>query len=266
MGWHASAAAMLSLLLAFSGKASERWGWLLVTSISIAALMVSGRRKMVFMIPFFLIMILFLVYQNRKGGIDGKSLFLVIIPLALVYVVRSWLGVDSDFIRYYTNDPDDVVVQAQRHGLDAVITTFQQSGFWGLGLGFASPGAHNISIPAPRVWQESGLSRVAAELGFPGLLMLLFFVFKLIQSFLSTCKRQYLFKTPYAFYSVGILAFLISNFASLAISGQILSDPFVASFIGIMIGMQLSLLRLAYSMYMLQQQQAQHALAVQIVA
>ncbi len=265
MGWHASAAAMLSLLLAFSGKGTARWNWLFVTLVAISALMVSGRRKMVYMVPFFVLMTLLLILQNRRRGLDIQTLFLILIPLALVLTVKSWLGADSDFIRYYVDNPDDVVVQAQRHGIDSVIGTFQQSGFWGLGLGFASPGAHNIPFPAPRVWQESGLSRVTAELGIPGLFMLTVFVVKLIQACLFTSSRLYLFVTPYDFYSVSLLAFLVSNFASLSISGQILSDPFIASFIGLMIGMQLSLARLAHSMHARNQQQTQPISAAQPV-
>ena len=54
-------------------------------------------------------------------------------------------------------------------------------------------------------------------------------------------------QTNEQFYSIGLLAFVLANFASLSISGQILADPFIASFIGIAIGMQLSFRRLAWT-------------------
>ncbi|MFQ6537970.1 MULTISPECIES: hypothetical protein [Aphanothece] len=246
MGWHAAAAAMLSLVLVFAGRDPGRWRWLAVTGIAIAALAVSGRRKMVYMLPFFLLMVVLLILQSRKRGLDLQSLVLLALPLLIAFSVGNWLGAESEFVRYYTDNPNDVAVQAQRHGWEAVIGTFQQTGFWGSGLGFATPGAQNIPFPRPRVWQESGMSRLMVELGVPGLLMMLVFIGNLLMAGLRSARWQFAAHAPFGRYSIALLAFVLANIASLAISGQILADPFIACFIGLMMGMQLSLTRLAW--------------------
>jgi len=247
MGWHAAAAAMLSLVLVFAGRDPGRWRWLAVTGIAIAALAVSGRRKMVYMVPFFVLMALLLILRSRKRGLDFQSLVLLSLPLVIAFAVGSWLGAESEFVRYYTENPEDVLAQTERHGWQAVIGTFQQTGFWGSGLGFATPGAQNIPFPRPRIWQESGMSRLMVELGVPGLLMMLVLIGNLLMAGLRSARWQFAAHAPFGRYSIGLLAFVLANIASLAISGQILADPFIACFIGLVMGMQLSLTRLAFA-------------------
>jgi len=46
-----------------------------------------------------------------------------------------------------------------------------------------------------------------------------------------------------------LLAFFIANVASLTVSGQILADPFIAAFLGIMVGLLLSIVRLPPDVY-----------------
>lgn len=245
MGWHAAAAAMLSLILVFAGNDPGRWRWLGVTAFAITALAVSGRRKMVYMVPLFMVLVVVLFIQNKKRSLDISSLLLLASPLLVAFWVGNWLGAESEFVQYYTGDTGDVVVQAQRHGWDAVVGTFQQTGFWGSGLGFATPGAQNIPFPKPRIWQESGLSRLMVELGVPGLVMMVVLIVNILRAGFQSARLQFATRTPFGKYSVALLAFVLANIASLSISGQILADPIIACFIGLTMGMQLSLTRLA---------------------
>jgi hypothetical protein len=56
--------------------------------------------------------------------------------------------------------------------------------------------------------------------------------------------RQLQLRTLAAPYAVGLLAFFLANVGSLVVSGQILADPFIAAFLGFLVGMNLSVVRL----------------------
>lgn len=244
MGWHAAATSMISLILVFTGKGSGRWRWLVVTAIGVGALMVSGRRKMVYMIPLFIILVPGLMIYCRRRGLGINAIIPLALPIIIAFIIGNWLGAESEFVRYYTDDPGDISVQSQNHLWGSVVGTFQQSGFWGSGFGFASPGAQNIPFARPRIWQESGASRLMVELGLPGMLAFLGLTLEFFRSALRTARMQVASQNQGSLLCISLLAFVFANFASLGISGQILADPFIASFIGISLGMQLSFVRI----------------------
>lgn len=244
MGWHAATASMLSLVLVFAGNQKGRWRWLIVTAIGVGALMVSGRRKMVFLVPLFILLIIGLLISSRKRGLSIQAILPLVIPILIGLLAGQWLGSESEFVRYYTDDPGDIQTQAQTHIWDSVLETYNQSGFWGSGLGFAAPGAQNLPYPKPRIWQESGASRLMVELGVPGAIAILLLLSRIFLTGIKNVRRQIRLKSKYANYSIALLAFTMANLASLSVSGQILADPFIAFFIGSTIGMQLSFSRL----------------------
>jgi hypothetical protein len=47
-------------------------------------------------------------------------------------------------------------------------------------------------------------------------------------------------RAPQGHYVVGLVAFFIANVGSLTVSGQILADPFIAAFLGLLVGVALS--------------------------
>lgn len=244
MGWHAVTTAILAVILAMTGRIKSRWLWLALTFLPIAALFVSGRRKMVYMLPVFAVVLLFTYWRaGRISRIIGLAGVLGIPTIAL-FLTSNWLIPDTTFIDYYTGNLGDVSSQVERHGFRALITTVQQSGFFGSGLGVASPGSHNFSnIARPRVWQESGPSRVMVELGVPGFTVLILTITSLVSTAWNNLQKHLKANTPYAPYAAGFLAFFLANLGSLVVSGQILADPFISSFVGISIGLTLGLMR-----------------------
>ncbi len=240
MGWHAAATTMLGLLLALTARGPSRWGWLAVAGFALAALLLCGRRKMVFMIPTFLV--LFVWLQVMVGGRHAWSRLvgIVLVPLAIVFMVGDWLDDDSAQVRYYIDNAVDTFDQIERHGFESVAETYRQSGFFGSGLGVATPGAQHLAVARPRVWQESGPSRVMMELGVPGFVALLLLVVALLRSTWWVTRYHLQHASAYAGYTSGLMAFFIVNIGSLVVSGQILADPFIASFLGLTIGIVLS--------------------------
>ena len=163
------------------------------------------------------------------------AFLLVVVLLAL----SSIGGGDSEALRYYLEGSSETLDSLEAHGFNTVLTTLRQEGIFGGGLGFATPGAHQIPFPSPRVWQESAPSRVMFELGVPGALGLAYLMVRLIQAAWRTAQAAARTRSQAARYAVGMLVFFVCNVGSLVVSGQILGDPFIAAFIGISLGLTL---------------------------
>lgn len=240
MGWHAATTVMISFVLAWTARGSARWWWALLGAFAVGALLLCGRRKMVFMIPTFftLIICLYWALGRRQGW--TSLLGVALVPVLIVGLLGNWLNEDSTQIRYYADNAGDSFDQIERHGIDSVIETVRQNGLFGSGLGVATPGSHHLNVARPRVWQESGPSRVMVELGVPGFAALLFLVLSLLRASWWVTRYHLQSASPYAGYVAGLTACFTVNIASLVVSGQILADPFIASFIGMTIGIVLS--------------------------
>lgn len=240
MGWHAAATVMLAVILAFTARGGARWGWLLLGALALAALLLCGRRKMVYMIPTFLGLLVCLYWAYARQRAVSALLPVVVGTILAASLLGNWLGEDATQVRYYRDNAVDTVDQFERHAIDAVVETVGSYGMFGAGLGVATPGSHHLNVARPRVWQESGPSRVMVELGVPGFLALLVLVLSLLRAAWWVTRYHLTVGSPSAGYVAGLMAFFTVNISSLMVSGQILADPFIASFIGLSLGIVLS--------------------------
>ena len=149
-------------------------------------------------------------------------------------------------LRYYRGEgiSESTLDRVESHGFRAMYDTYDQSGFFGEGLGTATPGSHHLQVERPRVWQESTSSRILVELGVPGTFGFLIVMATIVFNLWKVTIRQLRARSPQATYAAGLVAFFLANVGSLAVSGQILSDPFIAAFLGFLVGMTLSTIRL----------------------
>lgn len=246
MGWHAAAVSILALVLAISGKGARRYGWVALSAFAIVALLLCGRRKMVYMLPVFALALVWIYWQAGRAARTVAVLGLLLIPLAAVFVTGDLISEDSANMRYYSGQglKFDAAESIQGQGFGAVVTTVQQSGFFGEGIGFATPGAHNLHAARPRTWQESAPSRIMVELGVPGALGFLLVMLNLGLAMWRTTLAQVRARTASAPLAAGLFAFFLANVGSLTVSGQILADPFIAAFLGLLAGVVLSIPRL----------------------
>jgi hypothetical protein len=242
MGWHAATTVMFTLILAVTApRPLARLMWALLAIYAFAALMLCGRRKMVFMIPLFMLICAWLYWMVGRRGSWGSLIGVLLFPLASVGIVGDWLGDDSTHVTYYAEGAVDTIDQVENHTLLGVYETYRQTGFLGQGLGFSTPGAQNIPGERPRAWQESAPTRVMAELGVPGMFALVFLVVRLLMAAWGVVRGHLQHShDAMALYVMGFAAFFLVNVGSLAVSGQILGDPFVAMFLGMSIGFVLS--------------------------
>jgi hypothetical protein len=243
MGWHAAAVSTLSIVLAMTGKGKQRRLWLFLSAFAIGALMLCGRRKMVYMLPTFALALGWMYLQAGRSARVWAIAGLLAIPAASVWVVADWLGEQNTSLRYYTETSDETVDIFQSQGFRALNDTYDQQGFFGAGLGTATPGSHNLRVDRPRTWQESTSSRILVELGVPGALGFLGVMVAILLALWKLTRRLLKAKVPQAHYVAGLLAFFLANVGSLSVSGQILADPFIAAFLGFLVGVALSFSR-----------------------
>ena len=246
MGWHAAAVAMISVILALTAKGARRWWWFAFAMLATIALLLCGRRKMVYMLPVFLVSFGFIFWQaGRAARVVALAVFLCL-PIASVAVVGDWIGEGSANIRYYSGEglQQDAIQSIRGQGFSSVVETYRQTGVLGAGLGFATPGSHHISVSRPRVWQESTTSRIMVELGVPGAVGFLFVMLAIAMKLWRVAISQLRANTSASVYVGGLVAFFMANVGSLVVSGQILADPFIAAFLGFLTGATLSVPRL----------------------
>jgi hypothetical protein len=222
----------------------KAWRWYAVAAVALVVLALCGRRKMVYMVPMFFLATAAIYWVAARRGRWMARIVLMALPVMVVSSTGGGLAEDADQVRYYTQGSAETFDSLETHGIDSVVETYRQAGFFGSGLGFATPGSQHIPGARPRVWQESGPSRVMVELGVPGLSGLVFLVLVLLRAGWRVCRSQLRARSPAAPYAVGFLAFFLSNIGSLVVSGQILADSFIAAMIGLSIGVTLSAERL----------------------
>lgn len=228
MGWHASAVVMFSLILAITRRGMGRWVWLMVGALALVELFLCGRRKMVYMVPVFAVTMTALhVVAGRRNKVENIAVMLLI-PAIGMFIVTDWLGSDSTFVRYYTQGAADTGDQLNNHAYASLAVTLDQAGFFGSGLGVATPGSNHLDVDRPVAWQESGPSRVMVELGVPGLLALIGLVVYMIKSAWGVIRLHVRRRSQHSLYALGLMSFFLANLGSLAVSGQILADSFIS--------------------------------------
>lgn len=244
MGWHAAAVACLSIVLALSARGHRRYAWLALCAFAVFALLLCGRRKFAYMLPLFAVGVLWIYISAGRAGRVMLIAAVLSLPLAATLMIGDWMeGEGATQVRYYTETRNDTWDRMEAQGISTVITSFEQSGILGEGLGFASPGSQHIKAARPRIWQESGPSRLMVELGLFGFISFLLVMLAIAFSMWKATKRLLRERSPVATYAAGLIGFFVANAGSLTVSAQILADPFIGSFLGLLVGVALSLTR-----------------------
>ncbi len=240
MGWHAATTAMFAAILSLTTRGTSRRIWLVLGAIAVVALLLCGRRKMVYMLPVFGSILIMLYWKARASG-RAAGLLVGLAVVGIVLTEGFEVGQGSDVGRYYTAGSVDVLDRLNSNGFNSLLVTFDQTGFFGSGLGVATPGSQHLNVARPRAWQEGAASRILVELGVPGLLAFGVLVMTMLVAGWRVTIRQLRARAPTSGYAAGFFAFFLANVGSLVVSGQILADAAIATLIGLAIGFVLSL-------------------------
>jgi hypothetical protein len=242
-GWHATMMTMLAFtLFVQSDSVRMRVFWLMLSGWGLIGAILCGRRKFLYMLPVFGAMWLF-INRQKVGKCWFRILILSVVVLVTGVFLWQRMGFSEGMTLYYTRAENlsEIEERANAHGINAVIGTFQQTGWLGQGLGCAQQGLNHLARRANiRVWQEGGLSRFAVEFGLPGLIGFLWLAFAVLRelwySALPLARATFDFNA----FGVGIAAILAGTAASFVVSGQIFNDPFVMFFTVFLLGVVLS--------------------------
>src|SRR5207245_8065044 len=95
---------------------------------------------------------------------------------AVMYAAAGEVDVEHSYYSYAATSQKDAVDRVVEGLFGIVWETFRQSGPLGIGIGAVSQGTQHVGLQQPLGWQETGLSKLAAELGAPGLVCALVLV------------------------------------------------------------------------------------------
>jgi len=244
MGWHAAMLVMFSLIMAMRTRTIQSralWGGLVIWGATM--LLLSGRNKMIFMPLVFLGV--FGLVQLYKGNI-GRTLKIASIAfvcLGLFLTVKDQLSLPEELMLYTEKGSDEATHRLFYGSARSLYDTYDQSGFFGEGLGTATTGArYGGKSSKIRTWQENGVSKILVELGVIGLLAGAFLVATITRSLwmqLQVMPRA----APEFLMFTGLVAIIAANFASFLISHQAFGDPFLVTLIGLLLGVLRSAVR-----------------------
>jgi cell division protein FtsW (lipid II flippase) len=242
LGWHAAALVMFGVTLALKSDRWGRVGWAVLAGWGGVALMFCARRKMITMVPVFGIATFGLyILQGHSRRLVRVLLAAGVMVGVGAYVYLS-VGASKEVEKFYSTTTGEMGERVQAHGIDSVVVTIRQAGFFGHGLGMAVQGVHNIKAKRPHIWQESGPSMLAAELGVPGLIAFALLLMGLVSAGFRALRHVGP-ASEQAVY-VGVASVVVANAAAAVVSSQIFGDPFIGCFVPFLIGVILAGVRL----------------------
>ena len=175
LGLHAAHLIMFSAILATRAKGPGRIGWSTLAVWGGMCLLLAGRRKSI-AIPFIFVAVYLLLSFWRASRMPRGANILVMLA-ALVTAATLGLVREVEISTEYTDYASTLVTRGSTRSKEivvgSVLSTLQQSGIFGDGLGTATQGSHYAGVKVSRHgWQEDGASRLLKELGLIGVLFM----------------------------------------------------------------------------------------------
>lgn len=239
MGWHAIMVFMVAVILAVRSKGAWRYFWIGVAIWGAANVWLCGRRKMIAMMPIFVGVYLLLIYRLQHVRRLVPALAVICIAIGIGWQLISQYFYSDAVERFYLTAFEEADEQLYRHAIQSVQETIRQAGFFGYGLGMGQQGIHHINAETPRIWQESGPSKLVLELGVPGSLLFLLVLYRLGMTLYAIIRRSV--HQPVFYVACGIFAVLVANGMSALVSAQIYGDVFVVVWLAVLTGLLLSM-------------------------
>ena len=244
---HLTIGACLAMVFAISGPAGlQRNGWLALSGVLAITTLLTGRRKAIVQVVVFLGLFVWMVSRYGTGR-SRQQLFGVAISVAglaamvLVLDPRELLGPDfGEYISRASSAPGDVWGRFDSLGIRAFLRGLDVSNFVGLGVGtLAQTGDAGIARIKSKdlvFVSESGLGKVTAELGLPGIFLLVILGWSLVRVVGKNLSLIRYLPPSVGVFQVGLVAFALSNIPFFSAAAGVYGDPFVLIVCGICFG------------------------------
>ncbi|QPN64295.1 hypothetical protein [Synechococcus sp. CBW1004] len=251
---HLTIAACIAVIFAFSGfRGASRNRWLILAASLATISLFTGRRKAI--VQFVVFIGLFVLLLSRYGSTSSRRQLLgaVVASAGLAAIIllldpSELLGDDfSEYVGRAATAPRDLWERFNALGLRAFLTGLNVSGGLGLGVGsLAQTGAAQVGQVqvqgANLIYvSESGIGKVVAELGIPGLILIIGIIAGLFQVVLRNLRFIRLLPKPIAVFEIGLLAFALSNLPFFTSAAGVYGDPFVLILCSISLGSVLAI-------------------------
>lgn len=241
--WHLAAGACW-----LTAEAARARGWLRqvtlmagVAALLVAILLTARRKMLAAYVLFLLVFLLFLIWQRRGLGRLGRVSFASLLGGTVLLQLLVFSGEIREIAPYLGRGASVLTESSDR----LWSMTFQQfrwvvaaNGWWGSGAGTGSQGGQYFGGGVDRVGAaaEGGLGKVLAELGVPGLLLLLWLGLVLARGGLKILRLLRLRPPEEAVPYLALGAFLPANAAVFFTAHQVFGDPFILILLGWMAG------------------------------
>lgn len=241
--WHVAAGVCLLTTLAVASRSNAKR---LLAGIAVfgmlVAVVLTGRRKMLAEIVIYLSLFGFLLFYFRRGA--AKLAFVALVVAGGAFFVSEFVIAGTRDIAFepYVGRGTSVFEAAPERlsglGFDALKWVYKEDGFFGVGAGTGAQGAQyfngggNLTGAAA----EGGLGRVMAELGVPGLLIMLWVLVATGRYVWEIAKVLRYARTEHSRLGYGLMAFLGANVPVFITAHQVYGDPFVLIILGLALG------------------------------
>lgn len=250
--WHAATAVCFIILLLLKSRRSilmQGVAGILILYL-LGALLFTGRRKFFAEIVMFITIYAIFLIWFRKGA--AKLVYALTIMTTVGFAAYLYFApqeLDSGVSYYYErslNVQNEATDRVSGMTVDSFQYVIAQNGFWGAGAGTGSQGAQHFGGGSKIVGSaaEGGLGKVLAELGVPGLAMLLWLTISLMRYLYAIAKYVKDGDPAQARMTYGLLAFLAANSLVYVVAHQIFGDVFVLILLGFCLGFVLAVPRM----------------------
>ncbi len=241
--WHLAAGACW---LTAEAVTARNWRWQLGNMIAVAALLVAilltARRKMfAAYIVFLILFVLLLLWQRGGLGKVARLALGAVFGGAVIFQLLFFFGEIRNVVPYLGRGSTVVIESSERlwsMTIDQFRWVVMENGWFGSGAGTGSQGSQYFGGGADRVGSaaEGGLGKVLAELGVPGLLVLLWLASNLWRAALQVMRLLRLRPAAEAIPILALGAFIPANAAVFFTAHQVFGDPFILIHLGWMLG------------------------------
>lgn len=249
--WHLGASSCLSIAFATSQPASaSRWPYLTYSVAAALLTIVTGRRKAIVQVVVFLGIYLWM--SSRPGApLSRERLLGILLTVAGLVGVVALIGpselLGENFTSYAlraSTATSEIGSRFNQQGVAAFWRGLAISDGLGVGVGtLAQTGAAGIAqVSAGAAGSdfvyvsESGLGKIVAELGLPGLLIIPLLLVQLIRAVWANLQLLSRSTPAVQSFETGLVAFAASNVLFFTAAAGVYGDPMVLTLCGICVG------------------------------
>jgi len=232
MSWHAGMLTSIGLAMVLRiGMRKQALLWASVAGWGFFNSLIAGRRKAVYFVIAFSLAFLWRYVRRVQPSQILATLGLL---LMLGLVVRQLSSDETTSVYTATALASRGELGQRLEG--GALTTFEQFGLMGAGLGTATQGVQHVLGDTKGVgWQEGGLGKIAMEVGLPGLLAILTIGFVALRLLLVLTKHPDV-RGSSQFLRALLFGLVAANLGAFMGSAQAYTDAMLALTTGFLIG------------------------------